>query len=183
MSVLTRWRARLRVRKQLERNARKRYIWHATIANLRLLKKRRAQVAYAERVIDRHDNVVAGTHPGSPVPGQKAHAATHQTAGLAGYPAYDYMAPAGTPCVAPVTGEVTRLSGHNPANGPTNGPHGPFGWSLYLHGDNGKTYFLTHLGTRTVHVGQRVRQGQKIGTVANYARHGGADHIHQGVHG
>jgi murein DD-endopeptidase MepM/ murein hydrolase activator NlpD len=47
----------------------------------------------------------------------------------------------------------------------------------------GKTYYLTHMGSRAVKVGQRVRQGQKIGTVGNYAKWGGANHIHQGVHG
>lgn len=125
---------------------------------------------------------LANTYLGSPVPGQRAHAATHQTSGLPGYPAYDYMAPAGSPCVAPVTGQVTKLSGHDPAAGPPNGPHGPFGWSVYIDG-GGKSYFLTHMGTRTVKVGDRVQQGEKIGTVGDYAKWGGANHIHMGVHG
>lgn len=126
---------------------------------------------------------VGDTFRGSPVPGQKAHGATHPTAGLAGFPAFDYMAKAGTAAVAPVSGKIIRLSGHDPKGGPTNGPHGPFGWSLYLKGDDGKTYFLTHMGTRTVKAGQRVSRGQRIGTVGNYAKYGGADHIHMGVQG
>lgn len=121
------------------------------------------------------------TFTGSPVPGQPPVAATHQTAGLDGFPAVDYFARAGSPCVSPVTGKVTRLSGHDPVNGPVNGVHGPFGWSVYIEG-GGKTYYLTHMGSRTVKAGDSVRQGQKIGTVGNYARWGGTDHIHQGVH-
>lgn len=124
---------------------------------------------------------VSGTHLGSPVPGQQRQAATHPTAGLPGYPAYDYMAPAGSSAVAPVSGTVVKLSGHDPGGGPPNGPHGPFGWSVYIKGDDGHTYFLTHMGARSVHVGQRVRRGQRIGNVGNYARWGGANHIHMGV--
>lgn len=120
---------------------------------------------------------------GSPIAGEKAAKADHPTAGLPGYPAHDYMAPAGTPVVAPVSGKIIKLSGHDPKQGPTQGPHGPFGWSVYVQGDDGKTYFLTHLGTRKVKLGQRVRQGAVIGSVGNYAKYGGANHVHEGVHG
>ena len=41
--------------------------------------------------------------------------------------------------------------------------------------------YLTHMGSRSVGVGQRVRAGQPIGTVANYDRYGRASHIHMGV--
>lgn len=126
---------------------------------------------------------VRPTQTGSPIAGEKAHAADHPTAGLPGYPAHDYMAPAGTTVVAPVSGKIIKLSGHDPSAGPTSGPHGPFGWSVYVQGDDGKTYFLTHLGSRNVKVGQRVRQGARIGTVGDYAKYGGADHVHEGVHG
>lgn len=126
---------------------------------------------------------VKGAVGGSPIPGMKPHGATHQTAGLAGYPAYDYMAKAGTRVVAPVGGKIIKVSGHDPANGPTNGPHGPFGLSVYIRGDDGRTYYLTHMGSRDVKVGQRVRRGSPLGTVGNYAKWGGADHVHMGVHG
>lgn len=127
--------------------------------------------------------VAKGFHLGSPVPGQRRHGATHPTAGLPGYPAYDYMAPAGSAALAPVTGRVVKLSGHDPAAGPTDGPHGPFGWSVYIKGNDGRTYYLTHMGARNVRVGQIVRAGQRIGAVGNYAKYGGANHIHMGVHG
>lgn len=123
--------------------------------------------------------------PGDPVvSSRQSEGGLHQTDGLPGYPAHDYFAPAGTHAVAPVSGKVVKLSGHDPAQGPTNGPHGPLGWSVYIQGSDGKTYFLTHLGSRTnVKVGQTVKQGQIIGTVANYDKYGTPSHIHEGVHG
>lgn len=126
---------------------------------------------------------VSGALGGSPVAGEKAHSATHETAGLPGYPAFDYMAKAGTPVVAPVSGKIIKLSGHDPKQGPTQGPHGPFGWSVYVQGTDGRTYYLTHLGSRNVKVGQTVKQGNVIGAIGNYAKWGGADHVHMGVHG
>jgi 3D (Asp-Asp-Asp) domain-containing protein/biotin carboxyl carrier protein len=125
---------------------------------------------------------IRGAVGGSPIAGQRPHAATHQTSGLPGYPAFDYMANAGTPVVAPVTGKIVKLSGSDPRNGPSQGPHGPFGLSVYVRGNDGHTYYLTHLGSRNVRVGQTVRQGAQIGTVGNYAKYGGANHVHMGVH-
>lgn len=122
--------------------------------------------------------------PGDPVvAGKQSVGGEHATDGLAGFPARDYFAPAGSHAVAPVSGTVIRLSGHDPANGPTNGPHGPLGWSVYIKGDDGRTYFLTHMGSRDVKAGQTVQQGQVIGTVADYDKYGTPSHIHQGVSG
>lgn len=118
---------------------------------------------------------------GSPVANGTSVGPLHQTDGLPGYPAHDYFAPAGSPAVSPVNGRVARLSGHDPAMGPTNGPHGPLGWSVYIQGSNGHSYFLTHMGTRTVKVGQAVKAGQAIGTVADYDKYGTPSHIHMGV--
>jgi len=106
----------------------------------------------------------------------------HDTGGLPGYPAHDYMARAGTPVVAPVGGKIVKLSGHDPALGPVDGVHGPFGLSLYLQGTDGRTYYMTHLGSRDVQDGQRIAPGQVLGTVGNYAKWGGADHVHMGIH-
>lgn len=176
--------ARLAFRRRKLAQARKEA--HAvTDTEARRINKWRRLVALAASKLKREqasNGALPNTFAGSPVPGQRPVPATHQTAGLAGFPAVDYFAKAGTPCVSPVTGKVTRLSGHDPKNGPTNGPHGPFGWSVYIEG-GGKTYFLTHMGSRTVRVGQSVRQGEQIGTVGNYVRWGGTDHIHQGVKG
>lgn len=132
---------------------------------------------------DTTGDAMSHTFKGSPVPGEHPRPADHETLGLPGYPAHDYMAPAGSPAVSPVTGVVHKLSGHDPKDGPVAGPHGPLGWSVYIRDSaNGDDYFLTHLGSRNVHTGQHVRQGEKIGTVANYAKYGTPNHIHQGVH-
>lgn len=125
--------------------------------------------------------VVRGAIPGSPVPGQRPSASTHPTAGLSGYPAFDYMAPAGTTTVAPVSGTVIRLSGKDPkAGGP---PGGALGYSVYLKGDDGKTYFMTHIDKVSVKAGQRVKQGQQIAVVANGPPSWSSPHVHMGVSG
>ncbi len=54
MSVYSRWRNRLRIRRGLEKSARRRYIWHPTRKNRGTLTTRRKQVAAAERVVRRH---------------------------------------------------------------------------------------------------------------------------------
>ena len=125
---------------------------------------------------------VKGFKPGSPVADMTSVGGEHPTEGLAGYPARDYFAPAGSPAVAPVTGKVIRLSGHDPSMGPIDGPHGPLGWSVYIQGNDGHIYYLTHMGSRNVQVGATVRAGQPIGTVADYAKYGTPSHIHMGVH-
>jgi len=121
---------------------------------------------------------------GSPLPAQyqTSEGGLHQTEGLPGYPAHDFFAQAGSPVIAPVGGTIVRFSGHDPREGPTQGPHGPLGWSIYLKGNDGHMYYLTHLGSRTVTVGQNVRAGTTIGTVANYAKYGTPSHVHMGVH-
>jgi hypothetical protein len=112
---------------------------------------------------------------------------THLTENLETYPAYDFMAHAGSPVIAPEAGTIHRpdgssgFSGHDPALGPVAGPHGPFGWTVYLLGESGTSYYITHLGSRTVQDGQKVGIATQIGTVGDYARWGGADHAHVGV--
>lgn len=118
---------------------------------------------------------------GSPVADLTSEGGQHPTLGLAGYPAHDFFAPSGSPAVAPVTGKVVRLSGHDPKAGPTEGPHGPLGWSVYIQGTDGHEYYLTHMGSRNVKVGETVKAGQPIGTVADYAKYGTPSHIHMGV--
>jgi murein DD-endopeptidase MepM/ murein hydrolase activator NlpD len=123
---------------------------------------------------------LAKTYPGSPVPGQRPHASTHPTGGLPGYPAYDYMCPAGTPCVAPVSGKIDRLSGKNPKLGGPAG--GALGYSIYLSG-NGKSYFMTHLDKVKVKAGQHVKQGEQIAEAAHGPPSWSTPHVHMGVKG
>jgi Soluble lytic murein transglycosylase and related regulatory proteins (some contain LysM/invasin domains) len=125
-----------------------------------------------------------GPASGKPIPGNDllSIGGLHPTEGLPGYMAHDYFAHAGTPVVAPVNGKIIELSGHDPSQGPVEGVHGPFGWSVYLQGSDGHIYYMTHLGSRSVHVGQTIRGGAQLGTVGDYARYGGANHVHMGVH-
>lgn len=122
---------------------------------------------------------IANAIPGSPVPGIPPHAPTHETAGLAGYPAYDYMAPPGTPVVSPVGGRIRKLSGHSPALGGP--PGGPLGYNIYVAG-GGNDYFLTHVDRVMVRVGQMVQQGEQIAVVANGPPSWSTPHCHMGVH-
>lgn len=125
--------------------------------------------------------MVQGAIPGSPIPGQKPRSSSHPTSGLAGYPAFDYMAPAGTPTVAPESGTVFKLSGKSPKAGGPSG--GPLGYSIYIQGKSGKKYFITHLDKVRVKVGQRVRQGQQIAVVADGPSSWSSPHAHMGVSG
>lgn len=120
----------------------------------------------------------------NPIPQGKGgtHGVEHGTKGLDGYQAYDFFANAGTPVLAVESGEIVRFSGHPPSLGPTEGLGGPLGWSIYLLGDSGTEYYLTHLGTRTTFVKAKVQAGQQIATVADYKSWGGTDHVHVGVH-
>lgn len=110
----------------------------------------------------------------------------HDTLGLAGYPARDFFAPAGTLVVAPEAGTIVKLSGHDPSQSPSN-PHGAYGLSEYLKGAaSGTLYFITHLGSQNVKLGQSVVQGQPIGTVADFMQATNGitpDHVHIGTSG
>lgn len=101
----------------------------------------------------------------------------HQTAGLPGNWALDFMAPGGTRYLAPEDGIVSRLSGHDPALGVIDGDI--FGWNVYLKTGHG-FYFATHLGNRHVHVGQYLRAGAIIGHVGTWPHDPGRSHTHLG---
>lgn len=99
---------------------------------------------------------------------------THQTSGLEEYGATDWFRPAGSVVGAPVDGRIVRVSG-----GPGTRGKGIYGWSVYIEGDDGSKYFLTHFAD-LFRRGGRIRRGQPLGTVADY---GQADHIHVGRKG
>jgi murein DD-endopeptidase MepM/ murein hydrolase activator NlpD len=82
----------------------------------------------------------------------------------------DILAPRGTPIVANVGGSV---SPHNSGLG---------GISYYLRGDDGNTYFGTHLDSLSG-VSGRVAQGTVIGRVGNSGNaRGGPPHLHFEIH-
>lgn len=100
---------------------------------------------------------------------------THWTAGLPDFPAIDVFAPAGTLVMPPEGGilvykhfipwNVTRRVG---------------GWTVYLQGNSGNTYFLTHFGN--VRRDGRIRRFQSIGRVGDVPANAWAPHIHEGKH-
>ncbi len=103
----------------------------------------------------------------------------HPTEGLPGNWAVDFMAAGGTPVLASFDGRVTRFSGHDPASGVIGGDI--FGWSIYLEAKDGRTAFITHLGSRSCTVGQTVRCGHMIGTVGHWPHDPGRSHTHEGI--
>ncbi len=109
---------------------------------------------------------------------------THQTSGLPGFPAIDCFASAGSKVCAPATGKIVKLSGRKPTQ--TAKPGGPYGWSIYLQRRDGRTYFLTHFGSRAAiaKIGNCIGRGEVIGTVADYSKATAGktpSHIHQGL--
>jgi len=114
-----------------------------------------------------------------------SHGAKHKTDGLEPkqYWAFDFFPGAGTPVLAVQSGRIRRISGNNPVLGEVS--FGIFGWSLYLQADSGSDFFYTHLGKRTVTLGDRVRAGQVVGTVGRWIRGDGTNksHLHLGVDG
>lgn len=103
----------------------------------------------------------------------------HQTAGIPGNWALDFLAAGGTPVLAVEAGTITRLSGHDPSTGVHDGDI--FGWNIYLTTKDNLVYFYTHLGTRTCHVGDKVRKGKVLGSVGHWPDDPGRSHTHLGV--
>lgn len=106
----------------------------------------------------------------------------HETAGLPGFPAHDWFAPARTAVVSPAAGVVSKLSGHSVAEGLIDGPHGPYGLSVYVQSADGSIWYLTHLAQRLVALGERVQRGELLGTVALWPHNVTPPHVHLGVH-
>ena len=105
----------------------------------------------------------------------------HQTDGVAGNWAMDFCAPGGTKVVAVERAVITKLSGHDPAEG-ANQKIGIFGWSIYYETPDGYTYFSTHYGSRaSLRIGQVVEVGQVVGTVGHWPGEPSRSHTHLGV--
>lgn len=104
----------------------------------------------------------------------------HETAGLDGNWAVDFMAPGGTIVVAVVDAEVVKISGHPPTYVADWGT-GIFGWNLHYVSDGGYRWFSTHYGVLTVREGQRLKVGQKVGEVGRWPGDSGRSHTHLGV--
>ncbi len=108
--------------------------------------------------------------------------ATHQTAGLPGYPAVDVFAKAGTVARASFFGRVVRVSGR-PLS-PSDRPGLSYGWSVYVHNRvNGWTRYATHFERLLLDVGAIIVPGRALGLVAvpPVGSPPGSAHIHLGL--
>jgi murein DD-endopeptidase MepM/ murein hydrolase activator NlpD len=89
------------------------------------------------------------------------------------------MAPGGTEIFAVEAGRIWKLSGHDPATGVHDGDI--FGWNIYLQTSDGLMYFFTHVGSRAVKVGYKVKKAQILGKVGHWPHDEGRSHTHLGV--
>ncbi len=108
--------------------------------------------------------------------------ATHQTGGLAGYPAVDVFGRPGESARVGFYGRVRRISGKSPELGGR--PGGAYGRSLYIRNEeNGWERYLTHLDELLVELGDRVGPGELVATIADSAVSGkpGTSHVHMGL--
>ncbi len=83
----------------------------------------------------------------------------------------DIMAPRGTPVVAVVSGRVTRTTRNSGLGGTT----------VWLRGNDGRSYYFAHLDTIAggISSGSSVGAGQTLATVGNSGNaRGGATHLH-----
>ncbi len=100
---------------------------------------------------------------------------THDTAGLPGFPAIDVFAPPGTLVMPPEGGRIVykHLLAWDPVRKVG-------GWTLYLQGRSGNTYFLTHFGNCRRE--GRIYRWQSIGRVGYVPHKAWLPHIHEGKH-
>jgi murein DD-endopeptidase MepM/ murein hydrolase activator NlpD len=104
----------------------------------------------------------------------------HQTGGIRGNYALDFLAGPETPVLAPEAGVITRLSGHDPATGLHGSNRDVFGWSIYMRVPLRGFYYSTHYGRVIVHEGQQVRAGQVVGYVGRWPYDTPRSHTHLG---
>lgn len=118
-----------------------------------------------------------------PIAGPDSHVFTgglHETGGLAGYWAIDFICKAGLGIVAPEAGLVRKFSGNDPSDDDADA-QGVYGWTTYILTPAGYDYFITHQGRRypTLRVGQRVQAGDLLGYVGDQRFR--PDHAHVAV--
>ena len=105
----------------------------------------------------------------------------HETGGIPGNWALDYMCPPGSLVLAPTRLKITRLSGHSPTQGEL--PGAVFGYSLYGVDEEGFTFFFTHLARRYVKVGQWYCPGATLARVGQWPKDKPRTHLHMGITG
>lgn len=125
------------------------------------------------------EDVLKLCYPHPDVSGVYVGQGLHQTTGIYGNWAIDFMAPGGTPVLAPERARIIRFSGHDPDLPPSNAA-GIWGWSIYFESMTGYRYFSTHYGQRLCRVGQVVEVGDQIGLVGRWPGDSGRSHTHLG---
>lgn len=100
---------------------------------------------------------------------------THDTGGLPNFPAIDVFAKPDTLVMPPEGGIIVDKHFI-----PWDKTKRVGGWTIYLYGNSGDTYFLTHFGNARRN--GRVRRFQSIGRVAEVPHGWWAPHIHEGKH-
>lgn len=100
---------------------------------------------------------------------------THDTAGLPGFPAIDVFAKAGTLVMPPEGGYIVHKHFI-----PWDRVKRTGGWTIYLQGHSGNTYFLTHFANARRN--GRVYRFQSIGRVGEVPGNAWPAHIHEGKH-
>lgn len=103
----------------------------------------------------------------------------HQTGGISGNYALDFLAAPGTPVLAPEDGTVSRTSGYDPATGLHGANRDVFGWSVYLRCKGG-FWYDTHYGRIVVKGGSVVKVGDLLGYVGDWPHDRGRSHTHRG---
>lgn len=104
----------------------------------------------------------------------------HETSGVDGNWALDFICKAGLGIVAVEAGRITRFSGHDPSDDSAD-MNGVYGWTTYYETPAGYEYFATHQGRRypTLRVGMKVQPGDLLGYVGDQRFR--PDHLHLGV--
>lgn len=125
------------------------------------------------------EDVLTLCYPHPDIMGTYVGQGLHQTTGIYGNWAIDFMAHGGTPVLAVERMTIVRFSGHDPSLSPSNGA-GIWGWSIYATTASGYNYFATHMNARTCKPGDVVEVGDQIGIVGHWPGDEGRSHTHLG---
>lgn len=90
--------------------------------------------------------------------------------------AVDLMAPAGTKWIAVEDGTISTSQGWGDSSG--SGQATVYGYRLHLEGESGNTYFYQHGASNIAPRGKKVKKGDVIGEIGDYASNGIPTHLH-----